>query len=275
MRCCQPWGPARHRVSRKAPPRCTLPEAKAEPTRPHGGSFCAPRNHCLPQIQEARGRGQALLSGLAGSCPPAPTAGAPTEQHLQGIRVTFLHTAQLSTRGTGLATYKLLVFYPSETWFPHRKMIVKDGTRFLQGGCIEGFFLRPVKHGRGKLSFNFFSFSFRPRNRKKGSLTPHTFTRTRTWPHHTRAGPHHAHMHRRGLPERLSQQEGVCRARLRKEPRPSPAPLDAGFGCRLRGHIMKQGNLLPGVRVLFNVPESGTGAWQRGLRPVLRAPAGS
>lgn len=90
-------------------------------------------------------------------------------------------------------------------------------------------------------------------------------------PHHGTDTPHHG-THRHGLPE---WQEGGRRARLPKEPGPSPAPPDAGLGCRPKGHIMTQENLLPGVSVLFNVPESGIGAQQRGFRLVLRAPAGS
>lgn len=90
-------GPAWHRVLRKLHQRMQPPlEANAEPRCPHGGSFCAPRNHCLPQMQEAKGRGQALLSGPAGNCPPASSAVAPTEQQVQGVRVMFLHIARLS-----------------------------------------------------------------------------------------------------------------------------------------------------------------------------------
>lgn len=37
---------------------------------------------------------------------------------------------------------------------------------------------------------------------------------------------------------------------------------------------MTQENLLPGVSVLFDVPEPGIGAQQRGFRLVLRVPAG-
>lgn len=37
---------------------------------------------------------------------------------------------------------------------------------------------------------------------------------------------------------------------------------------------MTQENLLPGVSVLFNIPDSSIGAQQRGFRLVLRAPAG-
>lgn len=43
---------SREKLHRGAQP---LPEANAEPRRPHGGSFWAPRNHCLPQMQEAKG----------------------------------------------------------------------------------------------------------------------------------------------------------------------------------------------------------------------------
>lgn len=87
-----------------------------------GAAFVSPHPTVCPKCRRDRGQGQALLNGLAGSCPPPPPpppVQGPSWSHTYGrggvgvVRVTFLHIGQLSVGGTCLATYYklLLVFY--------------------------------------------------------------------------------------------------------------------------------------------------------------------